>query len=239
MKYPIPLFSSVLFSLIFYNADAQNADAALYDRFDQTIGKSNLGLNNGTIHTNDLRSANDTHRYYNTDKYILGNVTYDGQPYNGVALQYDLLKDILIAKPEGEKSAIGINLITQKTAGFTLNGKKFVNLNYNNPAAAKFPGFYEVDPAGKTTLYTKHHKDNIEVLRTEGVFYRYELRQTFVFRFKDAFYRLNSQSDATDVFPDLKKNIREFYERNTALERSDMKLFYLTLLKHIDKSLPN
>lgn len=242
MKHKMKIYLLASLCAFVYAVNAQNPiDYSLYERFDQSIGKNNTGINNGTVHINDLRSANNSHRYYMADKYSIGSIVYDGQPYNNIALKYDILKDVIIAKPEGEKSAIGINMITKKTSSFSLNGKKFTNPSYQNPDVPKFlSGFYEEDLiSNRLIFYTKHIKDNIEVLRTEGVFYRFEPRNEYVFRYKNAYYRLSSSYDLRTVFPALEKNINEFYARNTALERSDKKLFYLTLLKQIETALPN
>jgi len=220
-------------------AVAQTADnTSLYTKFDNSVVKNNLGINNGTIHINAMRSADDTNRYYPADRYSIGTIVYDGQPYTGVSLKYDILKDVIIAKTADEKGNLGINLITEKTQWFTLNGKKFVNLNYDHKSP-KFTGYYEEDIlTGKLSFYTKYRKDNIEVLRNDGVFYKYAASNNFIFRYQNQLFPINSQSDATRAFPQLQKKISDFFERNTALERSDKKLFFMTLLKQLDNSLP-
>lgn len=239
MKYP---FRKALFAAFVLAANmglAQTTDnASLYTQFDNRVGKNNLGLNNGTVHLNNMRSADDTNRYYPADRYSIGTIVYDGQPYTGVSLKYDILKDVIIAKTPDEKSNLGINLITEKTQWFTLDGKKFVNLNYDGKSA-KFSGYYEADVLNnQMTFYTKYRKDNVEVLRHEGVFYKYVASNTFVFGYQNQLLPINSKSDAVRAFPQLEKNISEFFERNTALERSDKKLFFMTLLKQLHNSLP-
>lgn len=239
MKYPIKKYFPLLFGMIALVTSAQNT-TAISTQFDQTIGRNNLGYNNGTIHINSLRSANDTHRYFNTDKYIIGTLVYDGQVYTDIPLKYDLLKDIAVAKIDGENNALGINLITHKTNYFQFGGKKFVNLNYQNAARPKFiEGFYEEDLlSDQFAFYTKHAKESSEVLRTNGVFYQYELSRKFVFQYQNVFYRLNSKGDVVSVFPQFEKEIDVFFERNTALANENLQLFYLTLLKQINDSLP-
>jgi hypothetical protein len=219
---------------------AQTADnTALYNRFDSSVGKNNLGINNGTIHMNTLRSADETNRYYPADRYNIGTIVYDGQPYTDVSLKYDILKDIIIAKTADGKGNLGINLITEKVAQFTLNGKKFVNLNYDGKSP-KFSGFYEEDVlTSKLSFYTKYRKDNIEVLRNEGVFYKYAASTNFVFRYLNQLHPISSQSDAVRVFPQFEKEISDFFVRNTVLEQSDKKLFFMTLLKQLHNSHPN
>ena len=232
----------MLLQLSFSNSilGQNSVNQPLYNYFDGIIGKQNLYLNNGTIHINTLRSSDKTHRYFNADQYVLGFIEYDGQPYADVYLKYDELKDIVIAKAQGENNTLGINLITDKTAYFKIYDKTFVNLNHNTTAPKFINGFYEKEIVSKNiTLYTKYRKDNIEVLKSNGVFYKYEESNNYVFEYQSKLYELRSKSDAIRVFPSLEKDIDAFYNKSTVLENSDRKLFYKTLLTNIGSLLPN
>lgn len=96
---------------LLHGACAQKfSDVALYRALDQKIGQKNLGLNNGTIHSNPYRLENKTFRYLLND-YAKGTLFYDGQWYPEVWLKYDLLQDVVIVKLDGEFNKTGINLI--------------------------------------------------------------------------------------------------------------------------------
>ncbi len=229
---------SLFFSISVFSQKSDHQ--SLYEQFDTAIGKQNLSIYNGTIHINTFKSINNTHRYYNSDKYVSGFISYEGQAYTDVALKYDLLNDIVIIKVQGDNNKLGINSITDKTESFSIYGKKFVNLNYNSVAPKFVSGFYEEEILNdKITFYTKYNKYNIEVLQSNGVFYKFEESQTFVFRFQNNYYQLGSKTDAVAIFPKLEKDIDAFYEKNTALENAGKKLFYKTLLNNISQSLPN
>ncbi len=224
-------------------AIAQTTDtSALYSQFDNSVGKRNLGLNNGTIHLNMLKSADKSHRYFKADAYSTGNVIYDHQAYSMVSLKYDLLKGILIAKADGKNNNTGINLISDKVASFTYYGKNFVNMAEARKTEASIPlsvsGFYEQDPIGKITLYTQYRKESIEVLQIEGVFYKFVDRQDFAITYGGQFYRIDSQSDLIAIFPSAEASIRLFYNNNSQAEKADPKTFYINLLRQIDRSLP-
>jgi hypothetical protein len=243
MKHPSRSYLPLVVLFLFFSISAFSQNAAnqsLYEQFDTSIGKQNLSIYNGTIHINNLRSINNTHRYYNSDKYVNGFVSYEGQPYADVALKYDLLNDIVVVKVQGDNNKLGINGITDKTESFAIYGKKFVNLNYNIITPKFVSGYYEEEILNdKINFYTKYHKDNIEILQSNGVFYKFEESQTFVFGYQNNYYQLGSKSDAIAIFPKLKKDIDAFYEKNTALENASKKLFYKTLLNNISQSLPN
>jgi hypothetical protein len=59
----------------------------------------------------------------------LGDVIYDGQPYVGENLRYDIFKDVLVAKINDPNNSLGIDLIGAKTESFVLDQKTFVNLD--------------------------------------------------------------------------------------------------------------
>jgi len=213
---------------------------SLYEAFDKTVGKNNLGLNNGKIHLNNLRQANDTHRYFGVDKYQTGNVIYDHQEYTGISLKYDILNDVVISKVSGENNKIGIDLIREKTAAFYINGKKFVNLNFENPKAPTFVnGFYEDYSEGlKLALYTKFSKAKIEVLASDGVFYKFEQTIRYVVAYQGNYYRISSAKDMIRMLPEQEKNIEDYYGMNASMERTDKPMFMKDLIRYISNFLP-
>lgn len=238
---PLNYFGLAL--LLSVPAIAQTTDtSALYSQFDNNIGKRNLGLNNGTVHLNMLKSADKTHRYFKADSYSTGSVTYDGQLYTNVSLKYDLLKGILIAKVDGKNNNTGINLIPDKVASFSFYGKEFVNIDQERRSgttiAPSFSGFFEKDRIGKLTLFTQHRKEGIEVLQLEGVLYKFPERQDFAVRYNGKLHKIASQRDLIDLFPSSEESIRLFYGNNSQSEKNDTKTFYTNLLRQIDQSLP-
>src|SRR4051812_35062599 len=104
----------VLISLTAIQTFAQSqSEKLLYETFDNQFGPQNLGINNGTVHLNNDRSDNKTHRYYIQANYLQGDVNYDGQLYSNAKLKYDIYNDVLVAKVSGENNTLGINLITE------------------------------------------------------------------------------------------------------------------------------
>ncbi|GEP49466.1 hypothetical protein FNO01nite_01380 [Flavobacterium noncentrifugens] len=217
----------------FYHCYSQEqALQNLYNAFDSTIGYQNLGINNGTIHINNDRSDNKTNRYYLKDSYLPGIAVYDGQVYRESKLKYDLSKDILIVKVYGESNNTGIELIPEKTAGFEIDAKKFVNLSYGTPKLPAFiSGFYEVvTGTPELQFYIKHHKEHLESINDRGKFTNYQTQNSFVVCYKNEYRLINSQSDFTRVFPDYLKEIDNFYQINREDKRKDPTQFMRNLL---------
>jgi hypothetical protein len=151
-----------------------------------------------------------------------------------VPLKYDLLNDELVVKLDGENNNLGFNPVKAKVAFFYINGMKFANveLDPSHPEFAK--GFYEQTDAGDDLiLYTKHYKDRIEVLTHDVVLNKYLEKNDFILKYKNGWYKMNSQKDAVRIFPDFENKIVRFYKNNGPLERSDRKQFTKNLAVYL------
>ncbi|MFT3793367.1 hypothetical protein [Flavobacterium sp.] len=219
---------------------AQNQPSAgWFETFDNQVGQKNLAINNGTIHSNLFKPANNSHRYL-LDQYSAGNVFYDGQWYPGHPLKYDLYLDNLIAKVDGQNNNTGINLITSKVDYFEMDGKKFVNLNRYDGARALAKGFYEEVAVGaQCQLYVKHQKERQEIVRSDGTFSKFTPAESFVLQRNGVWYAIQSQSSVVAVFPDFQKNIAAFYEANGNLRSTDPKQFMKNLIQHLQSLTQN
>jgi hypothetical protein len=213
----------------------QRNELSVYEAFDNTIGRKNLALNNGTIHTNPFPSIDETHRYFGKNEYTSGSVFYDGQPYN-VSIKYDILKDFAIVKLDGENNQLGFNLISDKTQWFYIGDKKFVNLTaMSHPQFVS--GFYEETLAGELTLYTKHSKAQVEVLTNEKVFYKYYEKNEFVLRYNNQWYKIDSKKDLAEILTHFENEISDFSLMNSGLEKSDRNQFMKNLVRYINNLL--
>lgn len=186
--------------------------SALLKTFDASVGIVNLGINNGTLHTNPYRTINYTHPYY-SDQYAKGSAFYDGENYSDLLLKYDIYQDVLIKKIDGE-SNLGINLIREKTAYFFIDSKKFINLNYNRTGLPEFvKGYYEENAQSDALkLYIKHYKTRYEVLRDQSVMSNFEVGNDFVLSYKNVFYKIKSKKDLAAIFPEIKDKINDYYQ---------------------------
>jgi hypothetical protein len=213
-------------------------DGSLYTYFDNAVGLTNLGINNGTIHLNPYKPYDRSHRYHVSENYFPGSVFYDGQLYPNENLRYDIFKDVLVVKVSGQNNSTGINLIPEKTKYFTLNNKIFANLTYAQKTPEFVKGFYEEYSADTpVTLYTKYHKDRIEVLTIEGLQYKYEFTSDYIFRYKGNFYKIKNADSFSDVFPANEKSIKDYYDTGRELEKTDRTQFMKNMVNHINNFL--
>ncbi|MFN7043802.1 MAG: hypothetical protein ACK4M1_01285 [Flavobacterium sp.] len=225
-------FIFTVFLLINSSLYSQNK---IEDFFDNSVGKENLPLNNGTFYFNTFKTLN-THQYYHTNKYSVGTLVYDNQYYNTVNLKYDSFRDVLVFKPFGESENFGIILISEKVLHFTINNKNFTNLSFITKDSLKnVKGYYEENLKGKDfTFYIKHKKDRREFIKNQVVYADFGIYNEFLIFKSNIYHPIKSKKDVTILFPIHKKEINTFYSDNSKLSKDNKTEFYEKLFRFID-----
>ncbi len=217
-----------------FSLKAQQSQS-LYSYFDRSVGLKNLGINNGPIHQNPFRVSDQSHRYYGNDKYILGDVIYDGQPYADENLKYDIFKDVLVVKINDPNNLLGIDLINAKTESFVLDQKTFVNLDRLAKKPGFVKGYYEIyRPESPIALYIKYRKDQIEVLRSDGLFYKYQNAFDFVIAYQGNFHKINDERDLARIFPSHDSAIRDYAYVNRDTQLSNPPQFMKIMADYVN-----
>lgn len=227
------IFSIFLNISYIHSQSAENS--SLYNYFDNTIGKDNLNINNGVVHSEPFRPIANKNRYY-IDEFNSGDLSFEGEIYSDVNLKYDIYDDQVIYKQVGESDNLPIILIKDKVDFFIIKNKKFVNLKAES---VKFPnlikGIYEEGFSGsEVSLYIKHYKEKIKVFQTDGVYYNFIYNTDFFLKYNNFFYKVVSEKDVKKIFPLYKKDISDYYSTNKKLERSDKKQFMENLTNQIN-----
>lgn len=229
--------TALLFLVSIQNLRSQtNSETSLYKWFDESVGKENSEINNGQLYLNYYKTINNTHSYLNNETFEKGNVVYENQSFNDVVLNYDIFKDNLLLKPNGINDRRLVILITRKIQSFTFAGKSFANLSSNPNAKADFiKGFYEENFIGENfTFYIKHFKEMREVTSEGKIYDDFKIKNSFVIAFKNKFYTIDSKRTLTDIFPELKSKIDDYYLSNSKIEELNKTLFMESLMRYIN-----
>ncbi len=179
----------------------------IHNWFDNSIGKNNLDINNGILHTNPYTTLDGSTIYFKDDKFEKGTLGFEGQFYYETSLKYDIYRDILILNPYGASELIGISLVKEKVDSFSLYNRNFVKLNkeqYN------LPGFISVIMKLQKTLlhftfYIKYSKTIQKVVREDGIFYQFKPKNNYFLAYKKTLYIVDSKSDIIKIFPEKKE----------------------------------
>ncbi len=212
-----------------------NDKPSLYDYFDNAVGKDNLSINNGVLHSEPFRPIPNKNRYY-LNEFTIGDIGFDGEIYSNVNLKYDILEDQVVFKQKEQTDNLAINLVKDKIDFFFINGKKFL---YLKSETIKYPnivnGIYEENYIGpEVSLYIKHKKTKIKVLQSDIVHYNFIYKNDYIIKYNNFFYKVDSKKDVKAVFPAFKKEINNYYQNEKELERTDKNQFMENLTKQIN-----
>jgi hypothetical protein len=228
------LIFSVFLNISYIHCQS-NEKTSLYDLFDNAVGRDNLNINNGVVHSEPFRPMPNKNRYY-VEEFNIGDLSFEGEIYKNVNLKYDIYDDQVIYKEIGETDNLPITLLKDKIDYFTIKNKKFVNLKAES---VKFPnlikGIYEEGFAGDdVSFYIKHRKEKIKVFQSDGVYYNFIYYIDYFIKYNNFFYKVDSEKDIRKIFPSYKKEISNYYSTDKKLERSDKKQFMENLTKQIN-----
>lgn len=209
-----------------------NSEILLYSKFDSIVGKENLGLNNGPLSLNPYKTIRDNTMYLQNDRYTIGKINYDQQSYFNVKLKYDIFRDQIILNPSGQPEHIGINLIQDKTNSFSIYNKNFVKINKNDTSLPEFvSGYYELIKISENfRLYIRHHKEIQNHVNDEGLYYSFKENNQYFIDYNTKFYEISSKNSIIKIFPNYKKQINDFYQKNRSISKTDNDQFINSLM---------
>lgn len=236
------LYLHFLIMLFLFNASKlhsqNNTSTSLYDWYDSKVGKENLDINKGRILLNYDRVLNNNDRFYFSE-YKLGSVVYDNQIYNSVLLNYDILNDNLILKPNGEFDKNPVTLIKEKLEYFYIDEKKYVNINYSENKLPEFMhGFFEEKTIGTNFIFLiKHSKNKSSVIKNDQLIDDFTKTTSYFIKYKNNYHEVKSKKNILLFLPEYKKSINEFYSNNQLVEKSNKTKFLEDLFNFLDTSI--
>lgn len=224
------LFVLLFFTFYFISYSQDNKNKEIYNWFDNAIGKENLAINNGSIHTNYDTTLDNKNRYFNSDTFVEGILNYEGQTYFTTLLKYDIFDDTLILNPDKESNYIAVNLISEKVDSFIICDKRFVKIDSKSIVNYR-SGFYEEITFGKKLLlYIKHYKESRKVISGDYSLTDFTLNHDFLLKKDNVLHAINSKKEILKLFPNLKKKINSFYETYNPNENKEPKDIFMKKL---------
>ncbi|MDQ6470388.1 hypothetical protein RB619_07025 [Flavobacterium sp. LHD-80] len=228
------IFILLLLSINSFSQTKEKKDVSNY--LDKTIGEEILNINNGKIHIDSYNLKN-SHNYYLNKNFVNGSVFYDNQLYENIQIKYDTYKDELVKSFENNNT-FGITLINEKVDYFFIEDKRFVNIDTKYKYPKTITGFFEEKYLGKNlSLYIKHIKTAKETIIETSLYTEFKEYSDYQLLYNSKFIAVNTQKEILVTFPQLKKEIKEYYKKNKILEETNPYQFKADLIKFIDSNL--
>jgi hypothetical protein len=144
--------------------------------------------------------------YFQSAEIADGSVWYDHQPYSGIPMQYDQVRDQLIV--EGLNGYL-IVLYNDRVGEFTLYGHRFIFLSRAVP-----DGFYDLLESGKVTIYAKREKKIEESITGDEIIHTIAAKDFFYAVRDGQFHSCGSQKSLLSLLVDRKKEIKTYMRSN-------------------------
>jgi len=170
----------------------------VHEWYDSQVKRKNTSLVTGTYREVKKRIP-DSHPFFISDKWINGNLHYQGQTFNHVSLLYDMEEDELIFRhPETFLYNLQpIKPVQPEITWFTLEGHLFRYVHHSILGYSE--GFYEIRYEGlHTSFFTKrirsvvtdpdykYANNDVNILKLDGNYYKIKSRLIFYRLFKDS-----------------------------------------------------
>ena len=222
-------------------AQVTNEERDYYNWFDQTIGQDHLGLYNGKQYIDTDKNVlydNEKHAYFKSSDFLKGNLIYDNQTYYNSYMQYNLETDDLVISLKSDRADSVIKLIKDKVDKFDIDGHKFIKIKGFSEKPKGINGFHEVLLENTSLRLLKRHEKNRQkkvkqLGRRRHLYYLFMSSNNYGVLMGSDYKRINSKSDIIKLFPDLRKEINNYYHENWRLRKSQPDRFMRMLFSKV------
>lgn len=175
-----------------------------------TITRNSL-LYNGFEYTKNVNYFNEWPFFQGSD-FLPGQVSYTGNTYAGVHLQYDCVEDLVILKdPLRERRVV---LVKEKVDGFSIGKHQFVRLNWLGPKGEFFEQLYK----GKRSVLVQWKKNLVRDLALQE---HYVLVKTIYLLDGKQLVKITKPSELTRLMGDKRKKVQQYYREANLSFRND------------------
>ncbi|PCJ94937.1 MAG: hypothetical protein COA50_11180 [Flavobacteriaceae bacterium] len=228
-----------LFSCIFpktiYCQDNQN-QAQYYNWFDELVGVENTELYNGIVYVEKYRTINSKTKFFNSPSFLQGSITYYGQKFYGLQIKYDVFEDQILLKLEDRLGGNTIQLFKNRITDFRIDGHEFIRIEEKLGKKLVISGFHEVAFEGPLfTLFIKHKKKDFDRKDRRSLYYEFiNSKNGYLLWYNNSYAVIDSKKDVSTIFPELKREIDNFYSIARSLRNSDLDSFMKSLMKRVE-----
>ena len=216
----------ILFFLVSIQSKSQSLNS-IFDYFESQVSPQNSHLFNGRLYINSYLVLNSKNQFLKANKnYTIGNITIENITFNQIELQYDLFSQELIVKPDPKTSLYGVIVDSTKLTHFTMYGLHFVNLKSTENSSLS------IDKP--IALLIKHKARRFKKLDKNSIHYEFEPKYDYYIAYNNNYITVHSKKDCIKLFPEFKKEIKNFSSENAYIEKNAPKEFMKKLVLYIN-----
>lgn len=201
------------------------ARAQAVSLYDDAMNRQ-FGLYNGAEY-NPFREINNDHPYFGSEYWEEGSITYYGERYDSVPMQYDLLNDILVIEHYDQSGYMAeVALHTEKVDYFELLNHTFFHLAPDTATALNLrPGFYDLLYDGEHKIFCKRRKMIKERIESGTISVNFLVRQDYYLVKDGRVFPLKNKRSVLKALPDKKRALNQYIRSEVRDIRNKEKLF--------------
>ncbi|GAB5474958.1 MAG: hypothetical protein Mars2KO_30570 [Maribacter sp.] len=201
--------------------------------FDNLIGQTNSGVFKGVRYTNEFRTINEKHQFFQTTDFRTGSITYMGQDYFELQMQYDVYLDQLLVMNGALPNRPIMFFDKQGVARFSIEGHSFEHLTYTTSNEKK-SGFFEVLLKNESLrLYKKHSRKIFKRTDAQNLYYEFKDGHSYLLQSGSTYYPFKKVKELNGIFPEYRKEIKPILKRHVALKNSDTDAYVRAVLNDV------
>ena len=220
---------------------SQTSEEPYYNWFDSLVSIQNAGLYSGVEYIDTDRATAEAHKFFQTPKFVKGDVVFQNQTYYNVSLKYNVFDDRLIVKLSNQSSETALAPIKAFTSGFHLGFHQFVLVNDAQAVASGNTGYYELlQENNHFRLLKKYNKSRITKFDTGRSFFEFkDARADYLLHYKGGYYSVNSKRELTKLFPQFKKEINAVRENKNKTDEAAQNSYIKNVMQRIQGLMSN
>ena len=209
-------------------------DSAYLNWFDEQVGIENTALYEGVVYRESYRTINEKVKFFKSAKWYNGSIVYSDQEFHNVQLKYDVFGDQLILKQLDRLGGGVLLLIKSNISSFQIEETEFVNLK-DAAVGSGISGFHELLwQESELRLLAKHRKKDFVRKDRSAAYHEFiDDKKLYLLDLNGQYHLINKKRELTDVFPELKKDIDGFYQKNKRLRTRNIDAFMVALARKL------
>nr|WP_299389278.1 hypothetical protein [Allomuricauda sp.] len=214
-------------------AQTNTEDREYYTWFDGVTGPENANLFEGTLNIEKYAALEGSHKFYSSNDYLKGYITYDGETYFDVDLKYDIYEDQLLLPLRSESTVLLLQLVKHRVDGFGIDGHDFVRLQ-SNTATDHSGEFYEILlEQSHFTLYKRHKKVGYPNYQKNFIRYKFVSKDEYVLVYGDQQHWVKNKKDVLKVFKEHKLVVKD--RTLESLRKNDKDAYMIKLMQLVHR----
>ena len=229
-------FISVLLSLSSFaqSPDTNSPGNKLNTFYNQHIGKSAI-IYSGSSYVTPMYPREGS-PFLTSDTLTLGWISYDGQYYKEVLLQWDVLQNYVLTRSLVSKAKMILRNDLIDSFSFAGHLVKFMPRDPENNLMKE--GLYDILYAGPTTLMARRKKVTRERKDSKTVIYEISDKNSYYIRKKGIYYQVSNKKDVVDLFAKDLVEIKKIVRQNKLKWKKNLEQILRLAVVNYDKPNP-